>query len=273
MLVFIPNEFDAQKALARTTHMGIGAHPDDLEIMAIHGIGACHKRKDRWFTGVIVTDGGKSPRHGKYADLDDRQMRDVRLEEQQRAAAVGDYSALICLDKKSSDVKGRKSKEVIDDLAKTLLHAQPDVVYTHNLFDAHQTHTSVALHVIAALRTLSPDARPKALYGCEVWRSLEWVPREHRRELDISAYEPLLQELIACFPSQLAAKRYDAATIGRKRAHATYGEPRVSDSATAVDLVLDMTPLVTDATLDVRRYAVSVLSDFSKECAKVIRWK
>jgi LmbE family N-acetylglucosaminyl deacetylase len=273
MIVFIPGEFDAQKALARTTHLGIGAHPDDLEIMAIHGIGLCHKKRDKWFSGVIVTDGGKSARAGAFKGFSDKQMVDARLDEQQRAAELGDYSVLACLGWKSHEVKGRQNQKLVQDLAKLVLHAQPDVIYTHNIFDAHETHTSVALHVIAAIRSLSPDARPKALYGGEVWRSLDWVPRDHRIDLDISAYQDLMRELVACFPSQLASKRYDLATAGRKLANATYAEPRVSDAATAVDLMLDMTPLVRDPSLDVRAYAVTVLSDFSKTCARSIKWK
>jgi LmbE family N-acetylglucosaminyl deacetylase len=273
MFVFIPSEFDAQKALGRTTHLGIAAHPDDLEIMAIHGIGTCLRKKDRWFSGVVVTNGAAGPRAGKYEGLSAKEMADLRLDEQQRAAELGEYSALLSFGLKSSEVKKRRQAQLISDLAKALSHTKPDVVYTHNLFDAHETHTSVALHVIAAIRTLAEADRPKALFGCEVWRSLDWLPREHRIELDISAHAALLAELIACFPSQLASKRYDTATLGRKQAHATYGEPRVSDAATAVDIVLDMTPLVRDPALHVRTFVRGVLHDFTAACTEAIKWK
>ena len=33
---FVPDGAPLPAALARTTHLGIGAHPDDLEIMACH---------------------------------------------------------------------------------------------------------------------------------------------------------------------------------------------------------------------------------------------
>src|SRR3990170_4629582 len=56
--VFVPDGLPVEAALARTTHLGIGAHQDDLEIMAIHGILSCFHQKDHWFTGVVVTDGG-----------------------------------------------------------------------------------------------------------------------------------------------------------------------------------------------------------------------
>ncbi len=37
-LIFVPDKVEENKALKRTTHMAIGAHQDDLEIMAYHGI-------------------------------------------------------------------------------------------------------------------------------------------------------------------------------------------------------------------------------------------
>ncbi|MCK5428285.1 MAG: hypothetical protein KAI94_02380, partial [Anaerolineales bacterium] len=55
--IFVPDNLPPEEALARTTHMAIGAHQDDLEIMAIDGILQCFQRKDRWFTGVVATNG------------------------------------------------------------------------------------------------------------------------------------------------------------------------------------------------------------------------
>ena len=39
--LFIPDGLGEQAALSRVTHLGIGAHEDDLEFMAYHGILAC----------------------------------------------------------------------------------------------------------------------------------------------------------------------------------------------------------------------------------------
>ena len=41
--IFIPDGKPAEEALARITHLGIGAHQDDLEFMAFHGILQCHQ--------------------------------------------------------------------------------------------------------------------------------------------------------------------------------------------------------------------------------------
>jgi hypothetical protein len=86
--VFIPDGLPVEPALARTTHMALGAHQDDLEIMAIDGILQCFQREDKWFTGVVVTDGRGSPRSGVYQDYTDDQMWAVSNKEQQKAAVI-----------------------------------------------------------------------------------------------------------------------------------------------------------------------------------------
>ena len=45
---FAPDRKPLKEALGRTTHLAIGAHSDDLEIMAYHGIAECFGRSDRW---------------------------------------------------------------------------------------------------------------------------------------------------------------------------------------------------------------------------------
>ena len=55
--LFVPDGLAAGPALARTTHMAIGAHQDDLEIMAYDGIIKCFQQTDKWFCGIVVTNG------------------------------------------------------------------------------------------------------------------------------------------------------------------------------------------------------------------------
>ena len=202
--IFVPDGVPEGEALSRTTHLGIGAHPDDLEIMALHGIGTCHTSRERWFSGVIVTDGRTSPRRGRYAEVSDDAMVKLRLDEQKRAAELRDYSPLVALAFTSAEIKDRQNAALIADLAAVIAATKPDVVYTHNLFDAHATHVAVALHTIAAIRTLAEADRPRALYGGEVWRGLDWLPPAHRIELDVSEYQALGQKLVALIDSQIA---------------------------------------------------------------------
>ena len=104
--IYVPDASLApDAALARTTHLCVAAHQDDIEIMAYHGIAECFGRTDRWFSGVVVTNGAGSPRAGVYAHFTDAQMQDVRRAEQRKAALVGDYSIQLQLAHPSSAVK------------------------------------------------------------------------------------------------------------------------------------------------------------------------
>src|SRR5580658_609638 len=148
---FVPDHTAPNEALARTTHMCICAHQDDIEIMAYHGVAECFGRTDRWFTGVVVTNGAGSPRTGIYGQYTDAEMQKVRILEQRKAAFVGEYGCQIQLGFTSSEVKDPKEPAVVMDLQRILSAARPETLYLHNLADKHDTHVSVTLRAIAAL--------------------------------------------------------------------------------------------------------------------------
>ncbi|PYQ39660.1 MAG: PIG-L family deacetylase, partial [Acidobacteria bacterium] len=193
--IWMPDGRAPAEALSRTTHMGIGAHQDDVEILAQRGILDCFDRRDRWFTAVVVTDGAGSARTGPYADYTDDQMRAVRRLEQKKAGLVGDYA--------SADVKTPKAPPVIADLAAILSAARPEVVYTHNLADKHDTHVGTALRVIEACRTLPLDQRPSRVLGGEVWRDLDWMCDPDKVAIDVQDRESLTAALLGVFDSQI----------------------------------------------------------------------
>jgi len=264
--IFVPDDIAADLALARTTHIGIGAHQDDLEIMAFDGILACFQSADRWFSGVVVTDGSGSPRAGPYERYTDDEMRLVRIQEQKKAAVVGEYAAQVFLDYPSSDVKDGNNEASVEDLIRILRVARPEVIYTHNLADKHDTHVAVALRVIDAVRTLPEGDRPKSLYGCEVWRDLDWLPDEDKVVFDVSAHENLQAALLGVFDSQISGgKRYDLATMGRRRANATYFASHGTDVATGMAFAMDLTPLVRSHESDVSGYLKTFTEKFVED--------
>jgi LmbE family N-acetylglucosaminyl deacetylase len=265
--IFVPDRIAPEEALARTTHLGIGAHSDDLEFMAWHGILECFLKPDLWFTGITVTDSRGSPRKAEYASYSDQEMRSVRLEEQKQAAAIGQYSALAWLDYLSGDVR-KEGSGAHEDLLQLLNVCRPRVVYTHNLADKHDTHVSVTLAVLRALRALPRELRPAALYGCEVWRGLDWLPDELKVVFDVSSHENLTMALMGVYDSQIAGgKRYDLATQGRKRANATYLASHATDGAHLLEFAMDMTPLLHDDQLDPEEFVNSMLRRFADEVA------
>jgi len=253
--IFVPDGLGTQDALARTTHMAVGAHQDDLEIMAFDGILECFQRDDRCFCGIVVTNGSGSPRDGVYEDTTDEAMQVVRRQEQKKAAVVGEYGTQVLLDYPSSAVKDVSNKAPVQDLVLLLELAQPEVVYTHNLADKHDTHVGVVLRVIEAIRNLPAGERPQRLYGCEVWRDLDWLMDADKVAFDVSAHENLRDALLGVFDSQICGgKRYDLATIGRRRANATFTAPHSTDEATGVIFAMDLTPLIRDPGKSIRAY-------------------
>jgi len=270
--VFVPDGLAAEQALARTTHLAVAAHQDDLEIMAFDGILACFGRADRWFCGVVLTDGSGSPRDGLYRYHSDAAMRAVRRGEQKKAAVVGEYAAQVLLDYPSAAVKDRANRAPAEDLTLLLKQTRPEVVYTHNLADKHDTHVAVALRVVEAARGLPKAERPGRVYGCEVWRDLDWLTDADKVAFDVSAHENLQSTLLGVFDSQISGgKRYDLATMGRRRANATYYASHDTDVATRMIFALDLTPLVRDTGLDVNEYVQQFIQRFAGEVQRKIR--
>ena len=267
--VFIPDNLAPAEALARTTHLSIAAHQDDIEIMAYHGIAECFGLKDKWFTGVVVTNGAGSPRSGIYSDYSDAEMQKVRLMEQRKAAYVGEYACQIQLGFTSAEVKDRGSSPVVEDLTAILRATRPEVVYLHNLADKHDTHIGVSLCAIAALRAARAETRPKRVYGCEVWRDLDWLQDDDKRLLPASARSNIAASLVGVFDSQVTGgKRYDLATAGRRLAHATYYASHGTDQETALNFAMDLTPLVEDPDLPVAGYVLGFVDRFRADVSR-----
>lgn len=264
--LFVPDGLGEAEALGRTTHLAIGAHQDDLEIMAFDGILACYQKDDQWFTGVVVTNGSGSSRIGPYAHYTDEEMVVVRNDEQKKAAVLGEYSAQFLLNHPSANVKGADGTLVMNDYLAILEATKPEVLYMHNLADKHDTHVGLAIKLIAALRQLPGEDRPKKVYGCEVWRDLDWMVDADKVAFDVSEHPDLQMELVGIFDSQIAGgKRYDLATQGRCRAHATYHESHGSDETTGTIFAMDLTPLLEDVSIDPLEYTLAHIARLSED--------
>ncbi len=264
--VFIPDNKPVDAALARTTHMAIAAHQDDIEIFAYHGIGECYGKKDQWFAGVTVTDGAGSARTGLYADCTDEQMQEIRLLEQRKAAYVGDYAAQIQLRYSSKAVKDPKETAVINDIYAILMAAKPQVVYLHNPADKHDTHVGTMFRAIAALRKMPAADRPSKVYGCEVWRDLDWLCDEEKVQLPTDKMECMANALVSLYDSQISGgKRYDLATAGRRLANATYSASHAVDTCHGLTNALDLMPLIQNPDLSISEFILGAIERFRKD--------
>ncbi len=270
--LFVPDGLDPASACSRTTHLGIGAHADDLEFMAPGGILQCFMREDRWFGGVTCTDGAGSVRSGPYVGFPDERLKGVRVQEQRAAAAIGRYGMVIQLAHPSSVAKAASLRSpLVDDLEKILRGTQPEVVYTHNPFDRHPTHLGVLSGVLEALRRIPEDLRPQRLLGCEVWRGLDWLPDVFKVVETLDHHPNLISALNGVFVSQITGgKRYDLAVEGRHLANATFSDSHAADSAERVALGIDLSELIGQEQGCLGDFCDKVFSTFRNQIAAAI---
>jgi len=268
----VPDGTPVPDALRRITHLGIGAHQDDLEFMAYHGILECFARADRWFGGVTCTNGSGSSREGAYAAFSDTQMMAVRRTEQDTAAVIGQYGVMIQLDYPSQATKSPNDPSLQNDLRAILEATRPETVYTHNLADKHDTHIGVVIAALLAMRELPRDQRPNRVIGCEVWRNLDWLPDAEKVLMDVSGRDHLAAALNGVFDSQIAGgKRYDLATLGRRSANATFFDSHATDRANQVIYGMDLTPLVRDETRDIVEYVGGLVERLQADASTKLR--
>lgn len=258
-----------EEAAHAVTHMGVGAHPDDVEFIAYHGIEHCFARDDRAFCAVVCTDGGRSPRKDPAAALPGGDMRLLRRREQEAASKIGRYGVTAMLDYPSSAFKDAEYRRPNEDLAALLDLTRPEVVYTHNPADKHPTHVSVVARLLDAVRSLPADERPKVLLGCECWRDLDWVPDYKKVVLDVSGREHLAAALASCFDSQIGGgKRYDLAVLGRRRANATFLNSHAADEIPMATFALDLTHLVDEPNKGLFDLVAELLDELKEEVRK-----
>ena len=268
----IPDGKTVPDAISRTTHLGIGAHQDDLEFMAFHGILACYDKDDRWFGGVTITDGRGSSRAGKFKEWSDEQIAAERIREQEAAAVIGQYSFIAQLGFNSAAVRDTQQTAVRDELRRILEVSRPEVVYLHNLADKHDTHVGCALRCIEAIRQLPQADRPKRVYGCEVWRDLDWLVDTEKTPMPISARPELARALNEVFATQIAGgKRYDLAVLGRRTANATFSNAHSTDQESAMQWAMDLTPLSQDDSLDPIAYTVGFIDRLKADVTSRLR--
>ena len=188
---FVPDGKPVASALKRITHLGIGAHQDDLEFMAFHGILKCLRQQIKMVRrGDLHERLGQRP-HRQIQEIFRRPNDGGSPAEQNRAAKLGKFGVMLQLDYPSSAVKSATDPALKEDLKKILTATRPEIVYTHNLADKHDTHIGVVVAAIQAMRELPRRHRPKRVIGCEVWRDLDWLADADKVVMDVSGHDKL----------------------------------------------------------------------------------
>ena len=233
------------RGAGRTTHLPWPPTQDDIEIMAYHGILECFESADRGFLGGHRHRRGREPADGIYANTPTTRCRRSagRAEEGRRGGRV---LRVALLDYPSPAVKDPRRK-----WWRTSRHPRRRQPSESSIPTTSPTSTTPTWR--SALRAMRPSGScrggrgPEAVYGCEVWRDLDWLPSRDKVAFDVGDRENLAAALVGVFDSQITGgKRYDLATPGRRRAHATYHESHGRDVATGLTFAMDLTPLIQD---------------------------
>ncbi|HMQ10592.1 MAG TPA: PIG-L family deacetylase [Oligoflexia bacterium] len=255
--------YNFPQAGKKISHLAIGAHPDDVEIFAFNAIHQCYQNNDKHFAAIICSNGSGAPAYGEFKEKSKDEIVKIRKEEQEKAAQIGNYSGLIHFNLESEVLK--KGDEVfVNDLKALIEFFKPDYIYTHSPFDDHKTHRCTLRACLQALQMINDKSWLKGFYACEVWGSLDWLPRQYKYVLGENEGDDLQMQLLDCFYSQNigSQKRYDLGTIGRKLGNATFFESDKGNLYTHQSYALDLSSVINQNNFDISKYCVSIVADY-----------
>lgn len=262
------NNASIEDILERTTHLCIAAHPDDVEIMAFHGINECFLSESNYFTAVIVTDGRGGERCKSYSAMSDDEFINVRKQEQIKASLIGEYNAVIFLNHSSEILKNNQHDRAIIDILNILNLSKPRYIYTHSPFDNHNTHTAVCNSLIVAAKLYENYSTIRNIYGCEVWGSLDWLPVTRKVGLDVSSNINLQRALLGVFDTQMArGKFFDEASIGKRKYNATFESALSEDRSLGLTYAIELKKTL-EPTETLQSFITNVINEFSLQVKK-----
>jgi hypothetical protein len=159
----------------------------------------------------------------------------------------------------------------VNDLIGIISKCKPDVIYTHNPADKHPTHIRVLVAVMEALHRIPSEIRPKTLYGCEMWRGLDWMADDTKCVHDVSGFEDLANGLNRIFETQISGgKRYDLAVMGRRRANATFFDSHSTDEMTEAIYAMDLSALIGQPPSELARFTAAHIARFRDDVLSLL---
>lgn len=124
--------------------VAVGAHPDDIEL-ACGGTLAYAKENGHEVYMVIITGASSKDHNDNYIRTDE----EAKSEQVQAAKVLGVDNLYIL---GFEDMSVPYSKELVSSLDKIINEIDPDVIFTHFVFDTHQDHIRTAQSTLSAAR-------------------------------------------------------------------------------------------------------------------------
>ncbi len=205
--------------------IAIGAHLDDIELACggtlAKAISCGHQVKM-----VVLSESG-------YSNYNGQQLRtnSVAVVEGKKAAEILGVSNLDILDFATKDIPYHYT--VIEALDKIISEFNPDMIFTHHVFDTHQAHEGVAKSTISASR------RKNTIFMYEpiVPSGRSYVAFKPHLYIDFD--EPMLNKKIASLKTHVTEyKKFGEAWIEGVKARAKFrGYEMGADYAEAFEIV------------------------------------
>jgi N-acetylglucosamine malate deacetylase 1 len=180
--------------------LAVGAHPDDLEILA-GGTLAKYAQNGAMVSMAVATDGAAG-----HLVIPPKELAEIRHREAENSAKVigADFYWLGFGDEMlDTDVKTRMA------FVELIRKARPDVIITHNPGDYHPDHRAVSklmfeasfasgLKSIQTETPFHPGVQP--LVYMDNVNGANFIPTEY---VDVSATYAIKHRMLACFESQI----------------------------------------------------------------------
>lgn len=180
--------------------LGIGAHPDDLEILC-GGTLAKYSRNGHKISMAIVTDGSAGSTQYSVEEL-----KKIRHDEAKKAAKLINAEFIWLGEPDEFFFENKETRNKILDLIR---QAKPDLIITHAPSDYHPDHQAVSQAVLNA-SFVSSLANIKSkhevhelvcpLYYMDTLAGVNFQPSEY---VDITEHFDLKQKMLTCHSSQL----------------------------------------------------------------------
>lgn len=231
-------------ACQKTTHLAIGAHQDDVEIMAMSGILECFGISHNWFSSVTLSTGTGKNRKDIYRTLSDDELKDVRVEEQKKAAIIGNYAVSISMKYQTQEIRMLDSN-ALEDIKSIILMMKPRIIFMHSPFDNYDTHVAACILTLKALQEVREEYIPERLLGCEVWGSLDWLPTKFKVYLPVQDRENIINACMGVYDSQIyGGKRYDLGVNSRLQSNAVFSLDSKYGYEKKVAFAINLKPLI-----------------------------
>lgn len=188
--------------------LAVGAHLDDIEL-ACGGTLAKAVDHNHQVKMIVMSESG-------YTNYDGRVMRTAQtaVEEGRKAAQILGVNDIEILDFDSKDIPYHYN--VIEILDEKIQAYEPDVIFTHWVFDTHQSHEGVAKSTITAARRHNNIYMYEPIYPA----GRSYVAFRPQMYIDIGGYEE--QKLEALRMHKTEYKKFGKQWIEGTKARSSY---------------------------------------------------